>query len=86
VLPWSTFWEQNYFSTLWPSVGHLLTNNFVRGGISGLGLVNLCAGFIDLSVVFGARERLGRGSDFGDYGSGEPPRSRADDVDVGQPR
>jgi hypothetical protein len=30
-------------------------NNFVRGGVSGLGLVNLVVGFADLAVVFTAR-------------------------------
>jgi hypothetical protein len=33
----------------------LLTNNFVRGAVSGLGLVNLCAGFADLALIFVAR-------------------------------
>jgi hypothetical protein len=51
VVPWSTFWEQNYFGA-WPVVHAIVTNNFVRGGISGLGVVNLVAGFADLSRVF----------------------------------
>jgi len=34
-----------------------LSNNFVRGAVSGLGLVNLVAGFVDLAVLFAARER-----------------------------
>ena len=29
-----------------------MTNNFVRGAISGLGLVNLVVGFADLSMLF----------------------------------
>jgi hypothetical protein len=40
-------------------------NNFVRGGVSGLGFVNLVAGFIELSTLFSARDRDavdGRGS------------------------
>jgi thiamine-phosphate pyrophosphorylase len=55
VLPWSAFWERNYFAEAWPALQPLLTNNFVRGGITGLGLVNLCAGFADLALVFAAR-------------------------------
>jgi hypothetical protein len=31
----------------------------VRGGISGLGLVNLAVGFTDLSRVFASREGAG---------------------------
>lgn len=56
VLPWSAFWEHNYFVASWPLVSSLLTNNFVRGAISGLGFVNLCAAFVDLTQVFAARE------------------------------
>ena len=57
VLPWSGFWEHNYFAVHWPPLQRFLTNNFVRGAVTGLGLVNLCAGFVDLSRVFAARER-----------------------------
>ena len=34
-----------------------MTNNFVRGGVSGLGIVNLVVGFADLVVVLSARDR-----------------------------
>jgi hypothetical protein len=57
VLPWSGFWEHNYFAVRWPPLQVVLTNNFVRGAVTGLGLVNLFAGFADLSRVFAARER-----------------------------
>jgi polyferredoxin len=57
VLPWSAFWEHNYFAETWPALQALLTNNFVRGAVTGLGLVNLFAGFADLSLVFAAREQ-----------------------------
>ncbi len=55
VLPWSGFWEKNYFALAWPALRELLTNNFVRGAVTGLGLVNLYAGFADLAIVFAAR-------------------------------
>jgi len=32
-----------------------LTNNFVRGAVSGLGVVNLFAGFADLALLLAAR-------------------------------
>ena len=57
VLPWSGFWEKNYFAIAWPPLQSILTNNFVRGAVTGLGFVNLCAGFADLTLVFAARER-----------------------------
>lgn len=55
VLPWSGFWERNYFAMAWPALRELLTNNFIRGAVTGLGLVNLYAGFADLAMVFAAR-------------------------------
>jgi hypothetical protein len=57
VLPWSAFWDRNYFASAWPSLRPLLMSNFCRGAITGLGLVNLYAGFADLTIVFAARGR-----------------------------
>jgi hypothetical protein len=57
ILPWSAFWERNYFADAWPLVRPVVTNNFVRGAISGLGFVNLIAGFADLALIFVARDR-----------------------------
>ncbi len=60
VLPWSAFWERNYFAEAFPPLHAVLTNNFVRGAVTGLGLVNLFAGFADLALVFIARDHLPR--------------------------
>jgi hypothetical protein len=63
VIPWwPAFWEHNYFALAWPPLRTFLTNNFVRGAVTGLGLVNLCAGFADLALMFAARssEAAGR--------------------------
>jgi len=56
VLPWSSFWERNYFGYLWPILHSFLRNNFIRGAVSGLGVLNLLAGFSELAFVFTARE------------------------------
>ena len=48
VLPWSGFWEGNYFGQAWPTIGPWLTNDFIRGAVSGLGVVNVVAGFFEL--------------------------------------
>ena len=56
VMPWwPDFWEHNYFAMAWPALRPILGNNFVRGAVSGLGVVNLFAGFADLAYLFGAR-------------------------------
>jgi hypothetical protein len=57
VLPWSTFWDRNYFVVVWPFVRALVTNNFVRGAVSGLGVVNVIAGFAELMPLFAVRDR-----------------------------
>ena len=44
IMPWSTYWEQNYFLQALPVVQTFINNDFVRGAVSGLGLVNLLAG------------------------------------------
>ena len=46
-----------YFAYAWPTLRDVLANNFVRGAISGLGIVNLFAGFADLALVFSTRGR-----------------------------
>ena len=40
LLPWSEYWEANYFLNRFPSLIHYLLNPYVRGAISGLGLVD----------------------------------------------
>ena len=50
---WPAFWEHNYFALAWPPLRSFLMNNFVRGAVSGLGVVNLFAGFVDLAYGFG---------------------------------
>lgn len=55
VLPWSAFWERNYFAETWPALGGLLANNFVRGAVSGIGVINLWAAFADLTLALTRR-------------------------------
>ena len=55
VIPWLAFWDRNYFAQLAPPLGALITNNFVRGAVSGLGLINLSAGFVELVSIVLAR-------------------------------
>ena len=56
VLPWSAFWETNYFASIWPSIRPLMTNDYVRGAVSGIGLINLCAGILELAAIFTLRD------------------------------
>jgi hypothetical protein len=48
IVPWSIYWEQNYFVQSLPAVQAFIANDFVRGAVSGLGLVNLLAGLVEI--------------------------------------
>ena len=48
VVPWSAYWDRNYFAQALPLVHAIIANNFVRGGVSGLGLINISAGVTEL--------------------------------------
>jgi hypothetical protein len=48
IVPWSVYWERNYFVQALPMFETLITNDFVRGAVSGLGLVNLLAGVVEI--------------------------------------
>lgn len=55
LIPWTDFWERNYFVE-WSRLSEtLLTSNYLRGAISGLGLVNIAAALVELADAFGAR-------------------------------
>ena len=51
MLPWSSFWDHNYFGHVLPALVPILRNDFVRGAVSGLGVINLIAGFFELVPV-----------------------------------
>jgi ABC-type transport system involved in cytochrome c biogenesis permease subunit len=55
IVPWSGFWEQNYFVQMLPILDGILTNNFVRGAVSGLGLVNVLAGLAEIWTFLATR-------------------------------
>jgi hypothetical protein len=57
VVPWSPFWDRNYFLDLWPAFEAVLCSNLVRGAVSGLGLINLGAAMAELATLFGMRRR-----------------------------
>ncbi len=55
VVPWSSFWDRNYFAETVPFIHTIIRNNFVRGAVSGLGLINLAAGLAELISILLAR-------------------------------
>jgi hypothetical protein len=56
-VPWSPFWDRNYFAHLVPTVGEAIMNPYVRGAVSGLGLINIAAGLAELFSLFSSPRR-----------------------------
>ena len=56
IVPWSAFWDRNYFAEMVPALHAVITNNFVRGGVSGLGVINLLSGLGELISIILARK------------------------------
>jgi hypothetical protein len=50
LLPWSPFWDGNYFLNRFPGLIPILLNPYLRGAISGLG-------FLDAALAVGAFRR-----------------------------
>lgn len=55
VVPWSPLWDRNYFLDVLPQLRVVLTSNYVRGAVSGLGLINVAAGIVELMALFANR-------------------------------
>lgn len=55
VVPWSTYWERNYFAQISPVVQAIVTNSYVRGAVTGLGAVNVLAALADLAALVRGR-------------------------------
>ena len=55
LAPWSEFWDRNYFVKGLPLVHALMANNFVRGAVSGVGIVNVVAAIVEMHAFFAER-------------------------------
>ena len=57
VVPWSQFWDRNFFVEGLPFLQAFVEDHFVRGAISGVGVVNVCVGLVDFVALLSARHR-----------------------------
>ena len=48
IAPWTRFWESNYLVEARPFAEAVLTSGVVRGSVTGLGIVSLCAVGVEL--------------------------------------
>ena len=54
-MPWLSLWDHNYFGAALPWLGAAMHNNFVRGAVSGVGLITAFAGLRDVTSTLFAR-------------------------------
>lgn len=57
VAPWSVFWEHNRFAATHATIEALISSPFVRGAVSGVGVITMIAGLSELLSVILARRR-----------------------------
>ena len=51
-LPWSSLWESNALLAYSISLRTFFLNNFVRGAVSGLGLIDVALGLSELAIFW----------------------------------
>lgn len=56
LIPWSAFWDRNIFLEWSSTLSAVMTNNYVRGAITGLGLINVWAALGELGDLFGGKQ------------------------------
>jgi len=57
IFPWTEAWEANFFAALVPQWHRWWTNAYVRGAVSGVGVLNL---YISLLEIFRLRRFASR--------------------------
>jgi len=48
LLPWSRYWIENHYLLTWPSLGLWMSSGFVRGFVSGMGLLDIWIGISEI--------------------------------------
>ena len=57
VAPWSTFWDQNRFAEARPALEAFLNTAYVRGGVTGVGVITALAGLAEIGSLITSRTR-----------------------------
>jgi hypothetical protein len=61
VAPWSAFWEHNRFAELHRTIEVFVSSPYVRGAVSGIGVVTIIAGLAELASAIVHRRREAAG-------------------------
>lgn len=57
LVPWTSFWDRNRFADLLPAVEVWMRNPYVRGAVTGVGVITTLVGLRDLVGLLFARSR-----------------------------
>lgn len=60
LAPWSGLWQRNYFAAHLPLVGQWMLSPYVKGAVTGIGLVTALGGLRDLVSAFMLRQPSNR--------------------------
>jgi hypothetical protein len=63
LAPWTALWDRNFFARTVPMLGDWMASGFVRGGVSGIGVITTVAGLRDLAASFVGRPSAGGAGD-----------------------
>jgi hypothetical protein len=55
LAPWTQFWDRNYFSALAPVLAAWVTHPYVRGAVTGVGIVSVVAALVEIGVLLSRR-------------------------------
>ena len=55
IVPWTQFWDRNYFLEAWPKLEAALTSPAIRGVVTGVGVVSLWAAVMETASLLRRR-------------------------------
>jgi hypothetical protein len=62
VAPWTASWQHNYFGAMLPVLSRVMANEFVRGGVSGVGVITAFGGLCELIAALSRRSAVQQSS------------------------
>ena len=55
--PWSAVWERNRFTEARPALRAAVESPYIRGAVTGVGVITALAGLAELAAIVSARSR-----------------------------
>lgn len=55
LAPWTQFWDRNYFSALAPMLAAWVAHPYVRGAVTGVGIVSVVAALVEIGLLLSRR-------------------------------